>query len=389
MNNIAICCIGYNRVDSMARLLQSLDNSFYDHPVMLIVSIDKSNTMFVKEFVDDFDWKHGEKRVILQPENLGLRKHVLTCGFYIEKFDLDAMIVLEDDISVSPYFYRYAETCVAKYQNDDRIVGISLYNFLINYQAISPFNPVHSEYDVYMMNCAMSWGQVWMKRQWRAFANWYEDNDAEFNVPYLPKAINSWRKTSWLKYHTRYCIEKNKYFIYPYQSLSTNNGDRGTHKGKTTDNYCHSNLQVLPINKYKLPDFDECEIKYDGFFEPQFLGKYLGVSNEDLIIDFYGDRTYFGKCRYVLSRQALPYKVVKSFALRYRPFEANIICNVVGNDIHLYDCSISDTTKKSVISEKEFYTYQYYNAFIRMFRVWGIGGVARHIVRAIILRICK
>ena len=62
-----------------------------------------------------------------------------------------------------------------------------------------PFKPVKSEYDVFMMNCAQSWGQVWMKNQWRKFKEWYEKNSEEFNKPDLPQSINSWPKSSWLK----------------------------------------------------------------------------------------------------------------------------------------------------------------------------------------------
>lgn len=384
--NIAICCIGYNRVDSMARLLNSLDKAKYTHPVTLIVSIDRSKTTIVKDYADSFDWKHGDKMVILQPENLGLRKHVLTCGGYIEKLNLDALVVLEDDITVSPYFYQYAEECVCKYHDDERIAGISLYTFLLNYQAISPFNPVYSEYDVFMMNCAMSWGQVWMKRQWLAFTKWYETHGEDFSLPHLPAAINSWGKKSWLKYHTRYCIEENKYFVYPYESLSTNNGDAGTHKKGIEENYNHSHLQTLAKESYKLPSVEGCEIKYDGFFNPKFLGRYLGIDDNELLVDFYGNRSYYKGHRYLLSRKGLPYRVMKSFALQYRPFEANIILNVEGNDFYLYDLSQEASAPQS-LDEKVFYKYQYFNAFVRAFRVWGVGGILSYIINAGISRL--
>ena len=36
--------------------------------------------------------------LIEQPERLGLKKHILTCGSYIECFGWEAAIVLEDDV---------------------------------------------------------------------------------------------------------------------------------------------------------------------------------------------------------------------------------------------------------------------------------------------------
>lgn len=104
---IAICAIGYNRVDSLSRLLSSLNAAVYDENVTLIISLDRSKTLDIKTYSDEFEWKHGEKKVILQECNLGLRKHVLRCGQYMNDYGFDALVVLEDDITVSPYFYSY------------------------------------------------------------------------------------------------------------------------------------------------------------------------------------------------------------------------------------------------------------------------------------------
>ena len=85
--NIAICIIAYNRIDSLKRVLTSLEQSYYDESVTLIISIDKSNTTQVEDFAKQYHWKQGEKRVITHPENLGLRKHVLKCGDLLQEYD--------------------------------------------------------------------------------------------------------------------------------------------------------------------------------------------------------------------------------------------------------------------------------------------------------------
>lgn len=80
------------------------------------------------------------------------------------------------------------------------------------------------------MQIAMSWGQVWMRDSWRRFYNWYEQTKhnklACINNIYCFK---EWGEKSWLKYHIAYCIDQNKYFVYPYSSYSTNCADKGTH----------------------------------------------------------------------------------------------------------------------------------------------------------------
>ena len=351
--NIAICIIAYNRIDSLKRVLTSLEQSYYDESVTLIISIDKSNTTQVEDFAKQYHWKQGEKRVITHPENLGLRKHVLKCGDLLQEYD--ALIVLEDDVSVAPSFFHYAKQCVKKYADDDNIAGISLYNFPLNYQNQLPFYPLHSDSDVYLMQCAQSWGQVWMKKQWFAFKEWYYNNSEEFGeLAHLPKAICIWPKSSWLKYHTRYCIENNKYFVYPYISLSTNNADAGTHYSKKTTLY-QSQLFYGKKNTYNLNP----TIYYDGFFENEILNKTLGIPKEDLCIDFYCEKSNRLKKRYWLTRLQLPYKILKSFSLSLKPFEWNVINDINGYELYLYDTNSIEN--KVFIPTKQLFNLYMYN----------------------------
>ena len=171
---IAIIAVAYNRRESLARLLESLERASYPEPATLIISVDKSKTDEVERMADDYHWPHGEKRVTKHEKNLGLRAHMLSLGRYFDEFD--AIIVLEDDVTVAPAFYYYAQACLEKYYDDSRIAGISLYSFSSNYQTYLPFMPVKTQWDVYFMNCAQSWGEVWMKKQWLAFKEWYDSN---------------------------------------------------------------------------------------------------------------------------------------------------------------------------------------------------------------------
>lgn len=356
--NIAVCVIAYNRTECLNKVLRSLQNAVYNIPVTLIISIDKSNNDSVKKFADGFEWNHGEKVVIQHKINLGLKQHVLTCGGYTK--DYDAVVVLEDDITVSPYYLEYVIQCYNKYKDDSRIAGISLYNFPRAYVTLLPFNPVMSDYDVFMMNCAMSWGQVWTKDKWDEFMAWYNENNEDFNLPHLPYNINHWGKKSWLKYHTRYCIETNKYFIYPYQSLSTNNDDQGTHNTSRKTTHIQSQQCCLEKKNWRLPGVEECIVKYDGFFEPKFLSSYLNVPENELCIDFYGNKKGIKK-RYRLTREAMPYKILRSYALLNKPYEANVILNEPGDDIFLYDTTKAGTLPKP-ISKATYFEYHYLNA---------------------------
>lgn len=365
-SSIAICVIAYNRPLSLKRNLEALSKAYYNENVTLIISIDKSENRLVAQYAENFDWLHGEKKVIVRAERMGLRQHVLSCGQFLKKYA--ALIVLEDDVTVAPSFYYYARQCVERYKDDEKIAGISLYNHPYNFLNGLPFTPLHADSDVYMMKTAQSWGQVWMSKQWRDFEEWYNNNSADFGVEeHLPKYVCKWPSTSWLKYHIRYCIENNKYFIYPYVSLSTNNSDLGTNVKNI------STVEQAPM-QYGLKKHFNLNpiISYDGFFENEHLEGFLNVPSNDICIDLYGEKQKSFKKRFYLSMEELPYKKIRSYALELKPWEMNIIDNREGSDIFLYDMNIPCVNKEKrntfVLKLQYFYnirrTKDIYNFFI-------------------------
>ena len=338
MSKIAISVIAFNRITSLKRLLESLEQGYYHgEEVPLVISVDKSDTDAVELFAERYQWHHGPKTVVKHRENMGLRRHILSQGNLFEQYD--AIIVLEDDIVVAPDFWNFAKQSISKYEHNDKIAGISLYSFAVNYHLRQPFTPMHDKHDAYFMNCAMSWGQVWMKRQWRAFETWYNEHLAFPTTDLLPHSIQSWGEKSWLKYHTRYCIEQNKYFVFPYISYTTNFSETGTHINERVTLY-----QVPLLHGHKeflsLPDFGSDAVYYDGFFENKALYKILGFTEEECCLDLSNSsETSQGK-RYWLTRKQLPYKIIKEFDFGFRPIEENIINGCEGHGIYLYDTTI-------------------------------------------------
>ena len=89
--------------------------------------------------------------------------------------------------------------------------------------------------------------------------------------------------------------------------------------------------------------------KYDIYFENINI---RDVFNEEvkkgLVVDLAGyGRLEKGK-RYLLSTLQLPYKIVKSYGLQLRPYEMNVIQNVPGNCIHLYDTFAGNHIKRTI-----------------------------------------
>lgn len=341
---IGIIVVGYNRLEGIKRLLKSLECAYYggDKPT-LILSIDNSGSHTVEEFAREYKWPHGDKVIRTFPENQGLKKHILSCGDYFQTFD--ELIVLEDDMLVAPSFYIYAKQVGKFYYDDMNIAGISLYQHLYCIDASRPFMPINMGADVYFMKYAQSWGEVWLKRQWKAFKEWYDSNNELFDThPELPENVCSWSKSSWLKYHIRYCVEENKYFVYPYVSQATCFSDVGVHSDRKT-----SKLQV-PLqygisdhfNLVSLDPMDDRCVIYDQYFENEQLPERLGIECD---IDLYGRRKSTNK-KYILTMKKMNYNIEKSWGLALRPMEANVLYDIKGDNIFLYDTSQPKTNRK-------------------------------------------
>lgn len=341
MKKYAIIVIAYNRDKCLQRLLNSLNEADYGvDQVPLIISIDYNNNMAVKRIAETFQWKHGEKYIRQFQEKQGLRRHILQCGDYLQQYD--AIAVFEDDLYVAPGFYQFMKEAVPVYEQDDRIAGISLYTHRWNVVADRQFEPLRKEEDVFFMQFAQSWGQIWMKRQWCAFREWY-DSRSETDVKQIlcmdviPRAVRMWPETSWLKYHIAYCIINNKYFVYPYDSLTTNGSDAGEHSRKATWRY-QVPMQMGIKKDYRLPMLDNDSVRYDSFFESQNMASYLELEESDLCVDLYGSKPgNMGKKYWLTNNRITGQKIKSEFGLVLRPMEVNIWRNISGEDFVLYE----------------------------------------------------
>lgn len=345
----AIIAVGYNRPDSMERLLSSICDAYYESDkVDLIVSIDRGKRQ--KEIVcvaEKKRWKYGDKIIRAYEKRQGLRSHILQCGDLTEKYDV--VVVLEDDLLVSPYYFSYVIQAVTKFSNDDRIAGVSLYKHVFHPGANRPFEPEHNGYDAFLMQFAQSWGQCWTKSMWKSFRAWYKNNHNKdlSRDSLLPEYITRWNQHSWLKYYMRYIVEKNKYFVYPTISLSTNVSEVGQHCSIENSDYQVPLLQGKM--KFRFPSFENA-VKYDVYFDRMEIGDVIFPELKGKkILDLYGIRNNYQDADYIFSINELPYKKIKKIALIYRPIERNCMFPQEGKGIYLYDLKNADITEKSNI----------------------------------------
>lgn len=340
--NITVVVVGYNRPDTLERVLRSVSKAQYDYTdIRLIISIDHSENEKVVQVAESFEWKHGEKKIIYHSQRLGLRKHIISCGDLTRQYG--AVMILEDDLFVSPDYYNYAMQTLERYGEDSRIAGISLNTKRELLESSYPFFPLCIGYDIFFQQFATSWGQVWNEQMWNGFREWY---DAHPELPQhkdvLPEVLN-YPDTSWAKFYQTYIVDTGKYFVYSYDSLTTNFGDVGQHFGNSSSSV--QSVLFYGKKKYRMPEFEE-GVKYDIYGEPVGLGRYLGVPEDQLTCDMWGRKREGAYRRYVLSSRRLGYKIVKSFGMQMKPMELNVLEDIEGQELFLYDTAELEKQEK-------------------------------------------
>lgn len=345
----AIVLIAYNRPDALNRLLQSLTEAEYAcDDITLVISIDNSGSEACQKTADDYEWTHGNKRIISHDTRMGLKKHILSCGDLVNEYG--SIIMLEDDLCVSAYFYEYACRALEFSSDRDNIGGVSLYTHKFDVFRRVPFEPAEDGYDNWYLQLASSWGQAWTDDQWNGFRKWLDINDGrDLHGAGIPDAAAEWNEKSWLKYAIKYLCETDKVFMYPRISHTTNFSDMGEHTRKTV-----TDLQVTLAGKmhreYLFSSVEESGAVYDAFFDNK------QIKSPDRIYSFV----------------PMPYRLIRTYGLILRPWEMNVINNVGGEGIFVYDRSMPENKK---ITNK----YSYVRYFFRGLNLKKIGEYVRNI----------
>lgn len=355
-DKLAIVVVGYNRLSSTQRLVNSLINARYpDEEVPLVFSIDASGNQELYDWVESVQWPHGPKYVIIHKDRLGLRKHIYFCGDLTAYFK--GVIILEDDILVSPDFYLYSKAAADFYYDEERIAGIALFADQTNgYAQGIPNFRYNDGSDAYLLQEVCTSGECFTDRMWSGFRNWMQENeDVDPQTFYMPDIIKTWRQ-AWSKFYNMYILDKDFYYLTPYLSRTTNCGDAGVHSDINL-NYLHAAMIWGTRKEYLFNSFDSC-VKYDIFGDYIGLGKYLDLPEDSLCVDLYGNKPHMPSHRYIFSLSKLPYRVVRSYGLILEPVEANIMNQIQGQDIFLYDASVNTgekTDRRLTLSQLSYY----------------------------------
>ena len=148
MKNYLICIPAYKRPKSLKRLLNTLENAYYEsNNIPLLISLEFGASESVIEIAEEFNNKKFKKEIIYRNIKFGLKKHIIACGSLVN--DFGNVILLEDDLIVDRYFYKYAIECSTFYKEDKTIAGISLYGQEFNEINGLPFKPLSNGYSTH------------------------------------------------------------------------------------------------------------------------------------------------------------------------------------------------------------------------------------------------
>ena len=237
--------------------------------------IDKDKIKKIRTFLKENLIPHNSE-IVERTDNLGLSRNVIA-GISQAFKTYDQLIVLEDDLKVSPFFLNYMNDALNLYANSENVASISGYMYPIESQKFSS--------DYFFLNLIESWGWGTWKRAWNNFEtdsvklkNEIDERKLvdEFNfssgISYykmLNDNING-ANDSWAIRWYASTFLKNMNTLFPSKSFVKNIGidNSGENCNYTTVYDSHINLEYKPLKK-----IDSLELITDKFVVKSFFQK--------------------------------------------------------------------------------------------------------------------
>lgn len=236
MNYAPIALFCYARKDHLEKVIDSLLKNQEASNTDLIVFSDgsKNNTRLkvqeVREYVRTIS---GFKslRVVEREKNYGLAKNIIS-GVTEIVSQYGRIIVLEDDIVISPFFLEYMNFSLDRYENNEEVISIHGYVY-----------PIKGLPDFFFVKGADCWGWATWKRGWDLFEKdgtkllselkkrkLCREFDFNYSYPYTSMLEGQIKGTndSWAIRWYASAFLKNKYTLYPGKSYVENIGFDGT-----------------------------------------------------------------------------------------------------------------------------------------------------------------
>lgn len=244
-----IIILTMDRFHALERLLQSLQATDYaGDKVNLEIRFDfpKHPTEEWKQRVEAFrsniTWSAGDVSVKVATENRGLRKSWLVAWW--PKSDKERALILEDDIEVSPLWYKWIQGAYAAYGYNSDIVGFSLQRQTLVADKKHRSNTIpDNDGRPFLYRLVGSIGYAPIASKWLDFLDFAEcalHTDMKVNTPKL--ITSDWynsldKRGMWTQLFIYFCKETDLYTLYAYprgnKALAAHWREKGEHSRKT------------------------------------------------------------------------------------------------------------------------------------------------------------
>ena len=325
----------------------------------LYISCDGGASPDVVTFVNSYSWEYGVYEVIRHDVQLGVDQHNLACMRLAEH--LENVVVLEDDLVVSPAFQSYLLSMESLAQSERNLAGISLYRYPMVEQDHFSFELIPNEEFIYYQQRSSSNGCFYTWDMLQPYFEFLETFNSDFESYILPQNVMNWGDEVWEKSFYCYLQKANKYVAFPRYSLTSDFADIGVDMKKQTNKYAHQSMLFLG-KKFSAPSqLLDSDNVYDAFYElaAETYKKYVPELLEyDFEVDLYGNKKMQNiAATYVLSSKRCTTPIL-GWARTLKP-EINNIILVEQGDFYSLGLTehFSDKTTNESLREKFLYYF--------------------------------
>jgi GR25 family glycosyltransferase involved in LPS biosynthesis len=234
----------YNRVDSLNRLLQTLQKATFKEKCDLVFSIEKNTRNEVLSLIKAFNWTQGSLRFEQNKYQKGPDGNNINCFELGSKYEY--FCILEDDVIVHPQFFEYVLDCTKFYQKAADIAGFSLYRYYLDEQKGIPHVVLYNSSFTFFLQKPCSRGAFYTGVQASRFLDYYT-HEYTPSTKHMPEKVLGWGNENWERIFQQYLLETSMTIVYPFFSFATMYGEIGVHV-----KYSHNLLsyQSVLIGRY-------------------------------------------------------------------------------------------------------------------------------------------
>ncbi|KAI3967350.1 hypothetical protein MKW92_001920 [Papaver armeniacum] len=230
----------------------------------------------ILDFVDKFVWKFGEKFVHFRTGNVGLQAQWLESWW--RSSDDEFAFVVEDDLEVSPLYYKFLKGLIVNYYYNSSNYSPSIYGASLQRPRFVPGKhgnkiKLDTGTRIFLYQLVGTWGQLLFPKPWKEFRLWYNIHKAKGIKPVLQGMVTTgWYKRMgeriWTPWFIKFIHSRGYFNIYTNfqgeRALSVSHRDAGVNYGKTAgpdSNLLDENsldfnyLEMQPLTSLKWYDF--------------------------------------------------------------------------------------------------------------------------------------